>query len=1060
MIPKHLERRFPPVLRQRGEAYFAKGRVSLLPSERARVVRAHVRGTERYDVTIETDARDKHWAFTCDCPFAEDNRVCKHMWAVLLEADEHGTLPGSNAAPDLAAPAPEPVPTWKRRLSAAKRNALPALEQPEPWPANRRIVYHLDLDSVRNTGQIVIDVKAEWVRDAPRSAQAFDFSNEAWLTAPEASDRQIAHLLLGAQLEHSFGLGHTRVRRFVIPVAMYETTLRAICDTGRCVVRASDLRSESQPIAWDEGPPWALRLRLARHGKAWRLEGSLMRAKEERPLESALLLTAHGLAVFPNTIARFAAAHSWTLIPLLHDAEPLSIPDDQVFDFVAEVMQLPQAPAIELPPELSFEEKSPAFVPRLIVKPAADFRLAFELEAELGFDYDGHVIAHGKRGAAIILRKERCILHRQPEREQEAANRLRDLGLRERLDWRSNKDRFVFAPRQLPAIVETLTGEGWHVEADGKRYRTASSTDVSVSSGIDWFELNGSAQFGDQRAQLPQLLSALRKGERTVVLDDGTLGLLPVQWLQRFAGVADMGSAAHDGDSIRFTRAQSTLLDALLATLPEPRVDETFQHIRDELRDFAAVAPADPAPSFTGELRHYQREGLGWMGFLRRFGLGGCLADDMGLGKTVQVLALLDERRAQQAGPALVVVPKSLVFNWTEEAARFAPQLRVRDYTGGQRRQDALHAADFDVLLTTYGTLRRDAPTLREIEFDYIILDEAQAIKNAKTASAKAARLLRGRNRLALSGTPIENRLEELWSLFDFLNPGMLGASSAFAALKKSGRGNGDDGGGRALLARALRPFLLRRTKEQVAPELPARLEQTLIVELEPAQRALYDELRDHYRQSLLQRIDRIGIKRAKIEILEALLRLRQAACHAGLIDPKRNGESSSKLDVLSAQLSEIVAEGHKALVFSQFTSFLALVRKRLDADGLVYEYLDGKTRDRQQRVQRFQTDADCPLFLISLRAGGYGLNLTAADYVFVLDPWWNPAVEAQAIDRTHRIGQQRPVFALRLIARDTVEEKVLELQRHKRELADAILGADASVLAAIGREELELLLG
>jgi SNF2 family DNA or RNA helicase len=291
----------------------------------------------------------------------------------------------------------------------------------------------------------------------------------------------------------------------------------------------------------------------------------------------------------------------------------------------------------------------------------------------------------------------------------------------------------------------------------------------------------------------------------------------------------------------------------------------------------------------------------------------------------------------------------------------------------------------------------------------------------------------------------------------EFLNPGMLGRVATFRNLID--HGNGDDVAGRHLLSRTLRPFILRRTKSQVAKDLPEKLEQTIHCDLEPSQRKLYDELREHYRQSLLGRIDSVGLNKSKMQVLEALLRLRQAACHPGLIDQKRADESSAKLDALFEQLEEVLAEGHKALVFSQFTSFLALLRKRLDAAKTTYEYLDGKTRDRQAKVDRFQTDASCPLFLISLKAGGLGLNLTAADYVFLLDPWWNPAVESQAIDRTHRIGQTRRVFACRLIARDTVEEKVLQLQQSKRDLADAIITADNSVISKLKREDLELLL-
>ena len=503
--------------------------------------------------------------------------------------------------------------------------------------------------------------------------------------------------------------------------------------------------------------------------------------------------------------------------------------------------------------------------------------------------------------------------------------------------------------------------------------------------------------------------------------------------------------------------------------MPEVRCDEMFERARQEFRNFSRVEPANAPVAFTGMLRPYQEEGLGWLGFLARFNFGGCLADDMGLGKTVQVLALLAGRRRGDSGlpPSLVVAPRSLVFNWTQEASRFAPALRVLDQSGAGRQRDTSHLGEYDLILTTYGTLRRDAGYFKDFIFDYVILDEAQTIKNAGTQAAKAARLLRARNRLALSGTPIENRLSDLWSLFEFLNPGMLGSIGVFRALStvssiggSNGDGNGHADAGRQLIARALRPFILRRTKEQVASDLPEKIEQTLFCELEPAQRKLYDELRDHYRQSLLARVDAVGMKRAKIQVLEALLRLRQAACHPGLIDKTQKTASSAKLDTLREQLDEVLAEGHKALVFSQFTSLLSIVRGDLDRSGVAYEYLDGKTRNRQQRVDRFQNDSACKLFLISLKAGGLGLNLTEADYVFLLDPWWNPAVEAQAVDRAHRIGQRRNVFAYRLIARNTVEEKVLELQRCKRELADAIINEDNSLIARMGREELELLLG
>jgi SNF2 family DNA or RNA helicase len=496
------------------------------------------------------------------------------------------------------------------------------------------------------------------------------------------------------------------------------------------------------------------------------------------------------------------------------------------------------------------------------------------------------------------------------------------------------------------------------------------------------------------------------------------------------------------------------VLDALLATRPEVTFDRQFARARDGLRKFQGVVAADPPRAFRGELREYQRVGLGWLRFLRKFGFGGCLADDMGLGKTVQVLALLAGKRN---GPALVVVPRSLVFNWKAEAAKFAPTLKVLDHTGPARDKTGAGFKDVDVVLTTYGTLRNDATAFAGFRFDTCVLDESQAAKNATTETAKAVRVVQADHRLAVSGTPVENHLGELWTLFDFLNPGMLGRAVPVGG--GAGSVRNPDAETREFLAKALRPFILRRTKDQVAPDLPAKTEQTVYCELEPVQQRLYDELRDHYRRTLLARVDAVGLQRSKIQVLEALLRLRQAACHPGLIDTRRTGEASAKLDVLLPQLRELAESGRKALVFSQFTSLLAIVRARLDAEGLTYEYLDGRTRDRAERVERFQADPACRLFLVSLKAGGVGLNLTAAEYVFLLDPWWNPAVEAQAIDRTHRIGQSRPVFAYRLIARGTVEEKVLALQQSKRDLADAILGGDGRMITDLKREDLELLL-
>jgi SNF2 family DNA or RNA helicase len=359
-------------------------------------------------------------------------------------------------------------------------------------------------------------------------------------------------------------------------------------------------------------------------------------------------------------------------------------------------------------------------------------------------------------------------------------------------------------------------------------------------------------------------------------------------------------------------------------------------------------------------------------------------------------------------------------------------------------------------VVTTYGTLRRDVGFLATREFDTVVLDEAQAIKNPASQSAKASRLLQARNRLALTGTPIENHLGELGSLFEFLNPGLLGKLHALDALSSGRQPSQQE---LALIARGIRPFILRRTKAQVLPDLPPKTEMVLHCSLAAEQRELYDKLRAAYQASLLEQVETHGMGASAMQVLEALLRLRQVACHPGLVKPEWEEAGSAKLEVLFDQVSEVLDEGHKLLVFSQFTKLLAYVRRHFDERGVPYAYLDGQTRDRAAQVERFQTDPGCNLFLVSLKAGGVGLNLTAAGYVYLLDPWWNPAVEAQAIDRAHRIGQTQPVFAYRMIARDTVEEKMLELQKSKRQLADAILEGEGTTLSDLTADDLRLLL-
>lgn len=1090
---KGLGHYFLVAARQRGEELVKLGRVRVLLGN-AESIEAFVSGGKFYHMRAERDQEVLRVA--CNCPDFRGFSPCKHLWALLRLAEEKAHLKGNGTPithlaplledPDempaktkkgqpqqmglLEMPPVEPLPTqqdWRQVAKRARASTGPTPPAPEAkqdaprWPPGREIFYIIDVAASRQLPGIPIEIA---VRDPLRTPGAFALSKPkvqrltlAEVTeCPDAAQRDLLLALAGVPDPKSRE-GTLLPSRFHLKAPLSGVYLPKLCESGRLFVRETSAASVDEwvTLRWDPGEAWRFvpRIREAPEIDAWRLEGLLEREEDSLPISEPDIFFAEGYLIHQERLARLdhRGQFGW-LAGLRAEKGRLLIPASQAAEFAAEVISSDRPLPIEWPAELVFTEinEPPKFQLRL--KSSNSWRTD-RTQGKLRFLYGPVSIPEEHAAEILVDPKGRLLRRRNPSVEREANLKLRSLSFVQDRIY-SGDHTWEISTKSLSRVVRELARAGWVLEVDGEEFRQATKFDLAVTSGIDWFDLEVSVEYDGAVVGLPALLKAFAKGEAVVDLPGGGFGVLPPDLMERYGSLASMGKV--EGSNVRFQRNQAGLLDLLLAGKEEVRVDKIFAEARAALRAFDGIHPVQQPAGFTGTLRDYQRHGLAWMKFLDDFGFGGCLADDMGVGKTPQVLALLETRRAAGAGPSLAVMPRSLVDNWMREATRFTPQLKVLDHSLAARAKDLRVFEDYHLVIATYGTLRRDAAEFRDFEFDYVILDEAQAIKNATSESAKAARLLRGRRRLAMSGTPVENHLGELWSLFEFLNPGMLGTMKAF---DKTGNGRWPSPESRELLARALRPFILRRTKGQVAKELPPKTEQTLFCEMEPPQRKLYDELRAHYRQSLLGKIAEIGLNQSRMHVLEALLRLRQAACHPGLLDPKRHDDASAKFEVLLPKLEELRAEGHKALVFSQFTNLLAILRAQLDEKKVVYEYLDGQTRDRQRHVDHFERDPDCSLFLISLKAGGVGLNLTAADYVFLLDPWWNPAVEAQAIDRTHRIGQERHVFAYRLIARDTVEEKVLELQRDKRELADAIITADASVLRDIQREDLELLL-
>ncbi len=554
------------------------------------------------------------------------------------------------------------------------------------------------------------------------------------------------------------------------------------------------------------------------------------------------------------------------------------------------------------------------------------------------------------------------------------------------------------------------------------------------------FEVNESG--GARKASASAVLAAWQGGMSLVPLLDGGWAPLPAGWLERHgrrvAELLDAKQSKADGPLPAYALPALAQLCGDLGV--EPPGD--LKRLAPLIQGFESIPKAPRPADLIADLRDYQSQGVDWLCFLRDAGLGATLADDMGLGKTLQALCAID-------GRTLVVAPRSVLFNWKNEAARFRPKLRCEVYHGPKRKLDP----DADITITTYSVLRLDQELLASQKWHMVVLDEAQTIKNPDSQVTQAAYRLRAGFRVTLSGTPVENRLEELWSQFQFTNPGLLGGRQYFQDQYATPIADGRPDAAKALRTK-IRPFLLRRLKSEVARELPPRTDLVLECDLNDDERAVYDAIRAATQKDVVERLKAGG---SVLQALESLLRLRQAACHSALV-PGQEAATSSKVTELLAALDQATSEGHKSLVFSQWTSFLDLIEPHLAAANIPALRLDGSTRDRQGVVDKFQTSAGPPVLLMSLKAGGTGLNLTAADHVFLMDLWWNPAVEDQAADRAHRIGQERPVFVYRLVAKDTVEERILDLQKRKRGIADAALG-DADQAGGLTRQDLLTLL-
>ena len=1048
----------------RGQQYALENRIKIV-REDARFLEAtcHGSGGSLYRQSLQL-SREGRLSCICSCPVGLN---CKHCVALILTLEWQTEHPQSSASEHASDRFPHRLEQWLSQLPRALNDDRQTDQQ---WCIHYLIKPDIRIEVYR----VRLHKDGTW-----GERQTYYGFREASFRQPgfmQPMDLRIAALVA---LSRTDGLG------FVLSGENGGETLRLVLETGRAFLSWAQAalapgRSRQARFNWSEQPDGSFQPELSMtedHGELLTGVDPLYYIDTR---QNELGLVDHGL---PAPLAR-------------HLLGAPSVPSAQAAMFSLTLHEIaPQLPAPAKPEEHKVDDVLP--VPHLALgshhsvnyQPGSG-RMVGEHQHRAGLTFAyGTTDVHGKAkpnqrvrhtdGARVLS------IGRRPEAEQSLRQRLKQLGFRpalrqslalpndsaEMFELPNEAAWLQFTQTQLPNLRE----HGWQIDMQpGFAYDLtpvdAWYVEVDEPPEHSWFDLElGIIVDGERISLLPVLLGLIRRNPALLSAhalaqrdDNETLRVQldkrrddhnqPLQVLLPFGRLKPILATLSElylreqpvDENLRLGRADAARLAQLDSLDLQWQGGEDLRDFAQRLRDYSQHAVSAPA-GLNAEMRPYQLDGLRWMQTLRTLGIGGVLGDDMGLGKTLQTLAhlLLEKESGRLNRPSLVVMPTSLIPNWQDEAARFAPGLKVGTLHGAARQQHYEHLNEFDLLFTTYALLPRDIDRLIDLPLHVLVLDEAQNIKNANSKAAQAAGRLIARQRLCLTGTPLENHLGELWSLFHFLMPGWLGDAKRFNRdYRNPIEKNGDADRLQHLTAR-IKPFLLRRRKEQVAHELPPKTEILHWVELSPAQRDLYESVRLAMDSKVRAEIDSRGLARSQIVILDALLKLRQVCCDLRLVKgdlakPTR-GSSSGKLDSLMELITEQLAEGRRILLFSQFTSMLALIEVELRNRAIDYVQITGETRDRRTPVRRFQ-DGEVPLFLISLKAGGTGLNLTAADTVIHYDPWWNPAAENQATDRAHRIGQAKPVFVYKLIAKATVEEKIQQLQRRKADLAAGVL--------------------
>ena len=1040
---RDLKDRVPDIIFKQGLEYFKEGRVKIKQWDNISVL-ATVQGTYPYIVRLTVN--DQSFESTCTCPY---NYTCKHVVAVALKIiDEQRAVESEQK---------EEQDNWREYFE--KLITIQKVENEFSQEVRWKLIYIIHLaENYWNIRPVKVYMKKDGSYGRMQEPSFGELSGQNVF-------RTSGDLIAISYLERIQAQQPSVYYRGRLETSYLDFGL----DAGQLfqLLRKSEIHLKKEDGS--VGPrirfgrrPWKLvfKLTLDEEDDVYVFRPYFVRDEVEIPITKDIkILTVNPIWFYYNNklnFCEFPLSYAYIKSFIDEDLE-IRVQKNEYQSFISDYLaKLPIFPYVEFPPGIEVTEINEVTSKRLYLEEMEDqlvvsFSVLYN-DIEIAFSYPNDEYLHYDTASRRVIR-----VRRDRQTEEELRQKILETNILEDtpgLFYASFEDSLDWLFDGLPELHK----QGFEILGEEKlvRFRVnraPANFGLSVSSETDWFDIELALTFDGIEVTLEELKKALRANKKFVKLRDGSIARLPQKLIEKLTYMLNFGKT--EGDSLRFANYHVTFIDQLLADADQKKLDGLSQEKLQKLDQFEKIKAYQMPEGFKGTLRDYQKAGYDWMNFLREYGFGGILADDMGLGKTIQALAiLLNEIKKNPKKPNLIVAPTSLIFNWLQEIERFTPGIKYLVHYGTRRTRDIRRLKKYSLILTTYGHVRRDIVLLKEIEFNYAILDESQNIKNPMSETSKAVRLLNARNRLALTGTPVENNTMDLWAQFAFINPGLLGDLNFFKETFMRPIEKEQNVQVASSLRRLIFPFILRRTKEDVAKELPPKVENIVFSPMSDDQQKLYDKWRLAYKDSILAEIESQGLNKSKFKVLEGLTRLRQIACHPELVDPKYNN-GSGKFDALMEMIEEIVSEKHKVLIFSQFVKMLHIIRNYLDEAGINYAYLDGQTKDRQAQVELFQNDKNVRLFLISLKAGGTGLNLTAADYVIHYDPWWNPAVEMQATDRAYRIGQTKKVFAYKLISKDSVEEKIIKLQDKKRELVNSLITTEEGFFKSLSKDDI-----